>query len=119
MTLAIQGGAGEERSPPEEDIMEWKQIAPWNWFKEEEPSPTAARTPARLEPSTDPFAALRSEMDRWFDEAFRRFPQAEPFMPALTGRLPSPLRPSVDISEGKITRVTTYYSLSGWTAQVS
>lgn len=70
--------------------MDWKKIAPWNWFKDEEPTPPP--TPARVDPGSDSFAALRAEMERFFDDGQRRlFPE----------RLPMPLRPKMDISEGR------------------
>ncbi|MBW2271393.1 MAG: Hsp20/alpha crystallin family protein [Deltaproteobacteria bacterium] len=68
--------------------MEWKKIAPWNWFKEEE-TPIPSPVPAA---SSSPFPALRTEMDRLFEEAFRRFP---------AGDVAGFLKPSVDISESK------------------
>lgn len=71
--------------------MDWKKIAPWNWFKAEE-----AAAPATRRPAGDPFLALRTDMDRLFDEAFQRFTEG-----ASLPRIPAPLRPNVDISEGR------------------
>ena len=74
--------------------MDWKKIAPWNWFKDEQ-SHEAGALPARAEGAADPFASLRAEMDRAFDRMVARaFPPSGP-APAIS------LRPSVDISEGK------------------
>jgi HSP20 family protein len=81
--------------------MDWKRIAPWNWFKDEASNALPAPSPARRDDSIDPFSALRTEMDRLFDDTFRRsFAGASPGA-ATTGLAPPPLRPSVDISEGK------------------
>ncbi len=79
--------------------MDWKRIAPWNWFKEEESALPV--TPARAGAAADPFAALRTEMDRLVDDLHERFfpGMAGPASPP--GRIPPTLRPSVDISEGK------------------
>ena len=77
--------------------MDWKKIAPWNWFKDEEPAGAALVSP-RSQASPDPFATLRAEMEQLFDDTFRR---SFPGVPALAGRVPASLRPSVDISEGK------------------
>jgi HSP20 family protein len=79
--------------------MDWKKIAPWNWFKQEE-AEVAPRRPAWPATSgADPFAALRAEMDRVFEDAVRRtFPQ----LGKLPGRAgAAPLRAAVDISEGR------------------
>ena len=67
--------------------MDWKKIAPWNWFKEDA--------------SSDPSAAPRTEMERLFDDTLRRSFPGMPWLPAIPGRIPTSLRPSVDISEGK------------------
>ncbi len=40
-------------------------------------------------------------MERLFYDTFRRSLPGMPGLPALPGRIPTPLRPSVDISEGK------------------
>ena len=81
--------------------MHWKKIAPWNWFKEEDAPASAAHTSARIDAPSDPLAALRTEMERLFYDTFRRSLPGMPGLPALPGRIPTPLRPSVDISEGK------------------
>jgi len=80
--------------------MDWNKIAPWNWFKEEEPAPPAAQIPARLEGSPDPFSALRMEIDRLLDGGFRR-PISSGLFSQSVGAVAAPLRPNVDISEGK------------------
>lgn len=74
--------------------MDWKKIAPWNWFKEEQP--TAPQIPAQAGAGSDPFTVLRSEMERVFDETFSRSRLSPP-----SRGLSTPLRPSLDISEGK------------------
>jgi len=80
--------------------MDWKKIAPWNWFKQEESvSPAPRRLPGYG--SGDPFSALRAEMDRVFEDAVRHaFPRMSWLAEAPAGR-PMPLRPVVDISEGR------------------
>lgn len=79
--------------------MGWKRIAPWNWFKEEEVS--APRSLVRRSPAPDPVGALRTDMERLFDETFRRFEAGEPFSRSLPSLASPLLRPSVDISEGR------------------
>jgi HSP20 family protein len=80
--------------------MDWKKIAPWNWFKDEGVPARAVQSQSGTDPS-DPFANVRSEMERLFDEGFRRsFPSIPRLAPFSEGML-TPLRPSVDISEGK------------------
>lgn len=80
--------------------MDWKKIAPWNWFKEEEPHGHTAEPSTAIARSADPFTAFMSEFERRFAEGF-------PFPLTETRRSGGPvgraalLRPSVDISEGK------------------
>jgi HSP20 family protein len=73
--------------------MNWTKIAPWNWFKDEEPPQSAASAAGqRLTP-----ASLQSAVGRLLDEAF------QPSLPA-DRRHPNAaalLRPNIDISEGK------------------
>ncbi|MBW1881971.1 MAG: Hsp20/alpha crystallin family protein [Deltaproteobacteria bacterium] len=86
--------------------MDWKKIAPWNWFEEEEQIGPRAAPSARIAPSQDPIVAMRIEMDRLFDDAVRRSYPHGPHGFSLTrpvGRDDSrfaSLRPRVDISEG-------------------
>lgn len=80
--------------------MDWKKIAPWNWFKEETSPERAVQSAGRMDPS-DPFAAIRAEMERLVDDTFRRSFPAMPRIPASFERTLTPLRPNVDISEGK------------------
>lgn len=82
-------------------MMDWKKIAPWNWFKEEGVPARSAQTSVAPEASPDPFFALQSEMERLFDEIFRRSFPGLPRRAAVSGRIAPPLQPSVDISEGK------------------
>ncbi|MBW2232865.1 MAG: Hsp20/alpha crystallin family protein [Deltaproteobacteria bacterium] len=81
--------------------MDWKKIAPWNWFKEEGVPAPETQMPARVYPSSDPFAALRTQMGQLFDDPFRGSFPGWPGRPALPGQILTSLRPSVDISEGK------------------
>ena len=81
--------------------MDWKKIAPWNWFKQEESvSPAARRLPGFGSPA-DPFAALRAEMDRVFEDAVRHSFPRMPWLAEASASKPLPLRPVVDISEGR------------------
>lgn len=96
--------------------MDWKKIAPWNWFKDEHDMPRRTPPASPVRASQDPVAALRAEMDRFFEDAVSRsFPLGTPFgasFGASLGPLASDasrseraqlglLRPSVDISEGR------------------
>jgi HSP20 family protein len=77
--------------------MDWNKIAPWNWFRKEQERDVRAVASVR---AADPF--IRAEMDRAFEDIFRRFGGGslrESFWPSLK-ESPSLLRPSVDISEG-------------------
>ncbi len=79
--------------------MDWKKIAPWNWFRDEEQetSVPARRAGPRPTAGGDPLTTLRSEMDRLFDELFDRTRSP---LGGRSGLIPAPLRPDVDISEG-------------------
>ncbi len=77
--------------------MDWKRIAPWNWFRrEQEVEGGAALAPGAPEAGV----SLRREMERAFDDVFRRFALGSPPEPPWAGGV-SVLRPSVDISEGR------------------
>jgi len=73
--------------------MDWKKIAPWNWFREEQDR--ASHPPARSDTRSDPLSTLRTEMERLFDRTFSSH------FPAAAGDTAPRLRPNVDISEGK------------------
>lgn len=89
-------------APTEDPTLDWKKIAPWNWFKHEEShAPATLAAPAGFNASSDPFAAVRMEMERLFDDSVGRSFLGVPSRLAVPGRIPVPLRPSVDISEGK------------------
>lgn len=82
--------------------MDWKKIAPWNWFKEEEEVPKhATQMPVRLHAPSDPVVALRTEIERLFDGTFGYALPGMPRVPANLARVHTSLRPSVDIAEGK------------------
>ena len=69
--------------------MDWKKIAPWNWFKDEElPLSPASAAGHRLTPST-----LEREVSRILDAAFRTAPDVS--------RGSALLRPNIDITEGR------------------
>lgn len=81
--------------------MDWKKLAPWNWFKEEEASLPVSQSQSPPGFPSETFGDLRQEFDRLFDAAFTRNFPGMPRRAALP-RLPDfPLRPNVDISEGK------------------
>lgn len=76
--------------------MEWKSLAPWNWFKKEQES---SRQPTLVDRrGADPWSALRDEMDRMIEEAFSRFGAEVPGTSLSSGRGVL-LRPKLDISE--------------------
>ena len=68
--------------------MNWKRIAPWNWFKDEEEATVAVETRGRTRP--DGSENLLAELGRLL-EIGRQQP----------GAISDLLRPNVDISEGK------------------
>lgn len=73
--------------------MDWKKVAPWNWFKdEEEPHRPAMRH--SVERSRDAF-------ERLVEEALQRPTTRWPGLGGQTSAIEMPLRPHVDISEGK------------------
>ena len=84
--------------------MDWKKIAPWNWFKEEEDIEQRPLPTRRISATQDPIAAMRMEMDRLFEDALRSshlYPGGFP-APLRGDRTGFPaLRPTVDISEGR------------------
>ncbi len=81
--------------------MDWKKIAPWNWFTDEESRTAVTRTRARSEVFAEPFTTPRAELERIFDASFRHALAGIGSERAVSGRIPTLLRPSVDISEGK------------------
>ncbi len=69
--------------------MEWKRLAPWNWFSKEQQR--GAEVPVRHVSGTPGFG-LRGEFERMVEEVLRRFD------PERAGQ-GIVLRPSLDISE--------------------
>lgn len=83
--------------------MDWKSIAPWNWFRKEQERDVPSVPATRL---ADPFTALQREMDRAFEHVSHRFGVGslrEPSWPSLRSfeDAASLLRPRLDISEGR------------------
>ncbi|MBW2269118.1 MAG: Hsp20/alpha crystallin family protein [Deltaproteobacteria bacterium] len=78
--------------------MNWKRIAPWNWFKEEDTS--AGAVPQSRNSASDAFAALHAELERVLGPAWRRLPGESEFA-SMPGAIQGLLRPNIDISEGK------------------
>ena len=83
--------------------MDWKSIAPWNWFRKEQERDI---TPTPASRAADPISTLHREMERTFEDLFRRYGGRSrlgaswPSLPSFdeTAAL---LRPSIDISEGR------------------
>lgn len=82
-------------------MMDWKKAAPWNWFKHEQVPAHVTCMPAGFDVSPVPFAGLRAEMAHLFDDPFQRSLPATPWEARTLARIPSPLQPRVDISEGR------------------
>ena len=78
--------------------MELKKLSPWNWFKKEHEH--SANLPvSRTEPFGYPLTRLHTEIDRMFDDFFKRsgFPDiAQSRWPTETAAF---LKPKLDISE--------------------
>ena len=81
--------------------MDWKKIAPWNWFKEEEVAKHSTPMPVRVHDPSDSLVVLRTEIERLFDTTFGYAFPGMPRIPVSLGRAHTSLRPSVDIAEGK------------------
>lgn len=84
--------------------MDWKKIAPWNWFKEEQDIGRRPIPSPRISATLDPIAAMRMEMDRLFEDALRSsylHPGSFPTPRRREGVGFPALRPTVDISEGR------------------
>ncbi|NSW84476.1 MAG: Hsp20 family protein [Syntrophothermus sp.] len=82
--------------------MDWKKLAPWNWFKKEEEEGTkvpVARDSARSS-LQHPMVELQREIDRVFNTFFRDWPLRS--FPSLLGNSLSGemgfLRPTLDLS---------------------
>ncbi len=82
--------------------MDWKKLAPWNWFKKEEEEGTRVPVVRDSDRSSlqNPLIELQREMDRVFNAFFRDWPLRS--FPSLLG---SPLsgewgllRPTLDLS---------------------
>jgi HSP20 family protein len=73
--------------------MDWKKVAPWNWFKNEEEPDRSARL--------HPGERSRDAFERLIDEALQRPTTRWPARGGRTSGIEMPLRPHVDISEGK------------------
>jgi HSP20 family protein len=81
----------------ERTAMDWKKIAPWNWFKDEEATRPSRGTASGHPTLTDTLSRLRGELDRFFEMELG----GSPFAPARPGGGLSPLKPAVDIAEGR------------------
>jgi HSP20 family protein len=81
--------------------MDWKKAAPWNWFKDEEASSNAGSHLAHRAPLLRSIERSRDEFERLVEDVFRRPESGWPVMPDGSRGIDLPLRPKVDISEGK------------------
>lgn len=86
--------------------IDFKKLAPWNWFKKEQEEQQSAATlsvqrndlPVAGGP-VSPILQLHREIDRLFDDAFRGFGFPAQAMPRWPSDLPDMLKPVVDIQE--------------------
>ncbi len=87
--------------------MDFKKLAPWNWFKKEEEGSGIVlpvnrpdkRSIHRMDAASQPMIQLQQEMDRLFERAFRRFdlsPLSNEWLTPLTAS--GFLRPQLDIA---------------------
>ena len=86
--------------------IDFKKLAPWNWFKKEheEQQSTASLPVQRNElpvagGSVSPILQLHREIDRLFDDAFRGFGFPALAMPRWPSDWPGMLKPALDIQE--------------------
>ena len=86
--------------------IDFKKLAPWNWFKkEQEEQQSAASLPVQRNDlpvaggPVSPILQLHREIDRLFDDAFRGFGFPAQGMPPWPSDLPDMLKPVVDIQE--------------------
>jgi len=80
--------------------MKLKQLAPWNWFKSEEPDTKAKYELATLHgDGFEPIARLHREMERLFDDFLTSNWPASPSRIGALAERPGFLKPMVDISE--------------------
>ena len=86
--------------------IDFKKLAPWNWFKkEQEEQQSAASLPVQRNDlpvaggPVSPILQLHREIDRLFDDAFRGFGFPAQAMPRWPSDLPGMLKPVLDIQE--------------------
>jgi HSP20 family protein len=79
--------------------MNWKRIAPWNWFKDEAAASVAREE--RGDSAPDAMAGLLGELERMLG-VVRQLPGGTG-LARMPGAPPGFLRPNVDIVEGKKT----------------
>lgn len=86
--------------------IDFKKLAPWNWFKkEQEEQQSAASLPVQRNDlpvaggPVSPILQLYREIDRLFDDAFRGFGFPAQAMPQWPSDLPGMLKPVLDIQE--------------------
>lgn len=86
--------------------IDFKKLAPWNWFKKEQEEQTAssALSVQRNDVpvpggSVSPILQLHREIDRLFDDAFRGFGFPTLTVPRSPADWPGMLKPALDIQE--------------------
>ncbi len=86
--------------------IDFKKLAPWNWFKkEQEEQQSTASLPVQRNDlpvaggPVSPILQLHREIDRLFDDAFRGFGFPTLAMPRWPSDWPGMLKPALDIQE--------------------
>src|SRR5690554_2369078 len=88
--------------------IDFKKLAPWNWFKKEQEEQQAASSGLPVQRNdvqvpggaVSPILQLHREIDRLFDDAFRGFGFPALTVPRLPADWPDMLKPALDIQEG-------------------
>ncbi len=88
--------------------IDFKKLAPWNWFKKEQEEQQAASSALPVQRNdvpvpggaVSPIVQLHREIDRLFDDAFRGFGFPALTVPRLPADWPGMLKPALDIQEG-------------------
>ena len=86
--------------------IDFKKLAPWNWFKkEQEEQQSTASLPVQRNDlpvaggPVSPILQLHREIDRLFDDTFRGFGFPALAMPRCPSDWPGLLKPALDIQE--------------------
>ena len=86
--------------------MDISKLKPWNWFKQEEEESRNLPVRRSTAESHGPLVNFHEEVDRLFDDAFRRFGMPPILRDTVWPRGPEPavaafIRPTIDVSAGK------------------